>query len=63
MNINSLAGIQLEAQHLSCTFEESCNRFVKTRKGLQYLLMKFSNLSLQDAIREYKYREAEFYCP
>ena len=65
MNINYLAGIQLEAQHLSCTLEESCNRFLKTRKGLSYLCMKYPNLSLQDAIQEYKNKEAEaeFYCP
>lgn len=44
---------------ITITFEESCNRFLKTRKGLQYLLLKFRNLSFQNAIREYKYREAE----
>jgi len=57
--------MQLDPNRLSCTLEESCNRFLKTHKGLQYLLMKFSNLSLQDAIQEYKNKEAEaeFYCP
>ena len=59
MNINSLAGIQLEANHLSCKFEESCNGFLKTRKGLSYLCMKYPNLSLQNAIQEYKNKEAE----
>ena len=50
---------------LELTLEESCNRFLKTHKGLQYLLMKFPNLSLQSAIKEYKLKmaEAEFYCP
>lgn len=50
---------------LELTFEESCNELLKTRKGLQYLLMKFPNLSLQSAIKEYKLKmaEAEFYCP
>lgn len=65
MNINSLAGIQLEVNHLSCTFEESCNEFLKTRKGLSHLCIKYPNLSLQNAIQEYKNKEAEaaFYCP
>ena len=64
MNIN-FAGIQLEPLHLSCSFEESCNEFLKTRKGLSYLCMKYPNLSLQNAIQEYKNKEAEatFYCP
>jgi hypothetical protein len=65
MNINSLTGIQLEPLHSSCSFEESCNRFLKTRKGLSYLCMKYPNFLLQDAIKEYKLKEAEaeFYCP
>jgi len=57
--------IRLNPIKLELTFEESCNEFLKTRKGLQYLLMKFSNLSLQSAIKEYKLKmaEADFYCP
>lgn len=50
---------QLNPKDLSCTFEEACNNFLKTRKGLSYLIIRFPKLSLQDAIREYKNREAE----
>ena len=59
-NIRRLNPIKLEL-----TFEESCNEFLKTCKGLSYLCMKYPNLSLQDAIKEYKLKEAEaeFYCP
>lgn len=34
--------------------EEESNNFLKTRKGLQYLCIKYPNLSLFNAIREYK---------
>lgn len=34
--------------------EEESNNFLKTRKGLQYLCIKYPNLSLLNAIREYK---------
>lgn len=30
-----------------------CNNFLKTRKGLQYLLLKYPNLSPEVAILEY----------
>lgn len=65
MKINHLAGVQIELPRSNCTFEESCNRFLKTRKGLQYLLMRYPTLTLEQAIQEYKNKEAEaeFYCP
>ena len=30
-----------------------CNNFLKTQKGLQYLLLKYPTLSIEHAIREY----------
>lgn len=39
---------------LSTNIEEECNLFLSTRKGLQYLLMKYPNLSISEAIRKYK---------
>jgi len=30
-----------------------CNNFLRTQKGLQYLLMKYPTLSTEQAIREY----------
>ena len=32
------------------------NNFLRTQKGLKYLLLKYPNLSLPEAIREYKAR-------
>ena len=57
--------IQLEASHSEALVRKDCNNFLKTHKGLSYLCMKYPNLSLQDAIQEYKNKEAEaeFYCP
>jgi hypothetical protein len=57
--------VQLNPIKLEITFEESITRFLSTRKGLKYLLLRYRNLSLQDAIKEYKLKEAEaeFYCP
>ena len=34
--------------------EEECNTLLKTRFGLKYLLLRFSNLSVSDAIKEFK---------
>lgn len=31
----------------------SCNNFLRTQKGLQYLLMKYPKLSVEQAVREY----------
>lgn len=41
---------------ISEVYEEintSCNDFLKTQKGLQYLMLKYPKLSPQDAVREY----------
>lgn len=34
--------------------EEECNTLLKTRFGLKYLLLRFPNLSVSEAIREFK---------
>ena len=34
--------------------EKDINNFLKTRKGLAYLRMKYPKLSLEEAIKEYK---------
>lgn len=31
----------------------SCNNFLRTQKGLQYLLMKYLHFSIEHAIKEY----------
>ena len=56
--------MQLDPNRLSCTLEEFCDRFLKTHNGLHYLLIKYPTLSLLEAIKEYKKREAEveLYC-
>ena len=33
---------------------ESCNNFLKTQKGLQYLLLKFPNDLVVNAIKEFR---------
>lgn len=32
---------------------ESCNNFLKTQQGIQYLIMKYPQLTLEQAILEY----------
>lgn len=34
--------------------EEECNNILKTSFGLKYLLLRFPNLSVSDAIKEFK---------
>jgi hypothetical protein len=44
------------AKPISQVYEEvnaECNNFLRTQQGLQYLLMKYPKLSLEQAIREY----------
>ena len=44
------------AKPIQQVYEEintECNNFLKTQKGLQYLLMKYPNLSMEQAIREH----------
>ena len=45
------------AKPISQVYEEinaQCNDFLKTQKGIQYLLMKYPKLSPQDAIKEFR---------
>lgn len=44
----------LEVAKLSLTREEAINKFLSSRNGLAYLAMKYPNLSVSDAINEYK---------
>lgn len=43
-----------DSRPLSKVIEEEANNFLKTRKGLQYLCTRYPNLSLLNAVREYK---------
>ena len=45
--------IQLEALHNEALVRKDCNNFLKTKQGLHYLLMKYPNLSVSQAIDEY----------
>ena len=45
---------QLEVGKLSLTREQAINKFLSSRQGLAYLTMKYPNLSVTDAISEYK---------
>jgi len=57
VEIGSLDKFRLELEKpIQQVYEEintKCNDFLRTQKGLQYLLMKYPTLSLEQAIREY----------
>ena len=45
------------AKPISQVYEEintECNNFLKTKKGIYYLMMKYPKLSMEQAIREFK---------
>ena len=44
----------LEVTKLSLTREQAINKFLSSRQGLAYLSMKYPNLSVSDAVSEYK---------
>lgn len=60
MKINSslktidMSKAQLSMKNLYVRTEKEINEFLKTRKGLAYLRMKYPNLSMPEAIQEYK---------
>jgi hypothetical protein len=47
--------IQLEASHeeSEAIAKKDCNNFLKTKQGFHYLLMKYPNLSVSEAVNEY----------
>ena len=47
--------IQLEASHEECEelVRKDCNDFLKTKQGFHYLIMKYHNLSVSQAVNEY----------
>lgn len=45
--------IQLEASYGEAIVRKSCNDFLKTKQGFHYLMMKYPNLSVPQAIDEY----------
>ena len=45
---------QLEISKLSLSRERAINKFLSSCRGLAYLTMKYPNLSVADAISEYK---------
>jgi hypothetical protein len=45
--------IQLEASHSEAIVRKDCNSFLKTKQGFHYLMMKYPNLSVSQAIDEY----------
>ena len=44
----------LQTKDIYARTERDINEFLKTRKGLAYLRMKYPNLSVIEAIQEYK---------
>lgn len=45
--------IQLKALHCDAIVRKDCNDFLKTKQGFHYLMMKYPNLSVSQAIDEY----------
>lgn len=49
-----LSKCELKMKDVYARTERDINEFLKTRKGLVYLRMKYPKLSLEEAIKEYK---------
>ena len=45
--------LSLSPEEAEKLVRKDCNNFLKTRKGLSYLRMKYSNLSVPQAVDEY----------
>lgn len=45
--------ISLSQEEIKKVVRESCNNFLKTKRGFHYLLMKYPHLSVSQAINEY----------
>lgn len=52
-NISHDLVIQLDASQCEEIVRNDCNNFLKTRQGLHYLLMKYPNLSVSQAVEEH----------
>ena len=50
---NVVDPIQLEASHKEALVRKDYNDFLKTKQGFHYLLMKYPNLSISQAVEEY----------
>lgn len=50
---SNLVNLQLEASQYEEIVRKDCNDFLKTKQGLHYLLMKYPNLSVSQAVEEY----------
>ena len=55
ITFHSVDPIQLEASHEEneALVRKNCNDFLKTKQGFHYLMMKYPNLSVSQAINEY----------
>ena len=50
LEINKISLSPKEAEKL---VRKDCNSFLKTKQGFHYLLMKYPNLSVSEAVNEY----------
>ena len=53
LSFHLVDSIQLEASHSEALIRKDCNNFLKTKQGFHYLMMKYPNLSVPQAINEY----------
>ena len=54
MNILSIHSLALEPVNFLQVLEQDSNDFLKTRKGLLYLCIKYPSLTVEQAIKEFK---------
>jgi hypothetical protein len=47
------ANLSLSPEKAEKLVRKDCNNFLKTRKGLSYLCMKYPNLSVSEAVNKY----------
>lgn len=48
-----LSCCSLSIEESEAIVRKNCNNFLKTKQGFHYLLMKYPNLSVSDAVEEY----------
>ena len=55
ISLHVVDSIQLEVSHEKCDaiVRKNCNDFLKTKQGFHYLMMKYPNLLLSQAVNEY----------
>jgi len=51
--VHVTGNLELSLEEAEKIVKKSCNDFLKTKQGFHYLMMKYSNLSVSQAVEEY----------